>query len=84
MDSKGFTKNCGADFLHREWGIASGESIMARRNIPKDKSTILDRQYKDHQYPTTISFCNGCIAYVVKIYRECKRNSVSIREIDIL
>ena len=28
--------------------------------------TISDRQYKDHQYPITISYCNGCIAYVEK------------------
>ena len=46
--------------------------IKVRRNIPKDKLTILDRQYKDHQYPTTISSCT-----------ECKRESVSIREIGV-
>ena len=48
-------KKCGTDFMHQEWGITSGQSIKVRRNIPKDKLTILDRQYKDHQYPTTIS-----------------------------
>ena len=58
-----FMKTCGA-----ECGITSGESIKVRRNIPKDKLTIiiLERKYKDHQYPTTISLCNGCIAYVEK------------------
>ena len=69
MDSKGkFMKTCGTDFMHQEWGITStsGQSIKVRRNITKDKLTILDRQYKDHQYPTTISYCNGCIEYLEK------------------
>ena len=58
--------------------------IKVRRNIPKDKLTILDRQYKDHQYPTTISYCNGCIEYLgKKTCTECKRESVSIREIGV-
>ena len=73
--------------MHQEWGITctSGESIKVRRNIPKDKLTILDRQYKDHQYPTTISYCNGCIEYLEKkkTCTECKRKSVSIREIGV-
>ena len=78
MDSKGkFTKNCGIDFLHQKWGITSGD-IKVRRNIPKDKFTILDRQYKDHQYPTTISYCSGCIAYVEKHVQNVNR-----REIDV-
>ena len=76
-------KKCGPDFMHQEWGITSGQSIMVRRNIPKDKLTILDRQYKDHQYPTTISYCNGCIEYLEKTCRECKQESVSIREIGV-
>ena len=76
-------KKCGADFMHQEWGITSGQSIKVRRNIPKDKLTILDRQYKDHQYPTTISYCNGCIEYLEKTCTECKRESVSIREIGV-
>ena len=60
-------KKCGTDLMHQEWRIASGQSIKVRRNIPKDKLTILlDRQYKDHQYPTTISYCNGCIEYLEK------------------
>ena len=59
-------KKCCTDFLHQEWGISSGQSIKVRRNIPKDKLTILDRQYKDHQYLTTISYCNGCIEYLEK------------------
>ena len=59
-------KKCGTDFMHQEWGIISGHSIKVMRNIPKDKLTILDRQYKDHQYPTTISYCNGCIEYLEK------------------
>ena len=39
-------KKCGTDFMHQEWGITctSGESIKVRRNIPKNKLTILDRQ----------------------------------------
>ena len=43
-------KKCGTDFMHQEWGITStsGQSIKVRRNITKDKLTILDRQYKDH------------------------------------
>ena len=45
--------------------------------------TILDRLYKDHQYPTTISYCNGCIACVKKTCTECKQKSVSIREINV-
>ena len=58
--------------------------IKVRSNIPKDKLTILDRQYKDHQYPTTISYCNGCIEYLEKkTCTECKRESVSIREIGV-
>ena len=75
-------KKCGTDFMHQEWGITctSGESIKVRRNIPKHKLTILDRQYKYHQYPTTISYCNGCIEYLEKTCTECKRESVSIRE----
>ena len=76
-------KNCGTDFMHQEWGITSGQSIKVRRNIPKDKLTILDRQYKDHQYPRTISYRNGCIAYLEKICTECKREGVSIREIGV-
>ena len=78
-------KKCGTDFMHQEWGITcnSGESIKLRGNIPKDKLTILDRQYKDHQYPTTISYCNGCIEYLEKTCTECKRESVSIREIGV-
>ena len=61
-------KKCATDFMHQE--CTSGESIKVRRNIPKDKLTILDRQYKDHQYPTTISYCNGCIEYLEKnMYR---------------
>ena len=40
--------------------------IKVRRMFQKDKITILDRQYKDHQYPTTISYCNECIAIVEK------------------
>ena len=40
-------EECGTDFLHQEWGIASSESIKVRLNIPKDKLTILDRYYKD-------------------------------------
>ena len=59
-------KKCGTDFMHQEWRITSGQSIKVRRNIPKGKLTILDRQYKDHQYPTTISYCNGCIEYLEK------------------
>ena len=55
---------CGTDFMHQEWGITSGQPIKVRCNIPKDKLTFLDRQYKDHQYPTTISYCNGCIEYM--------------------
>ena len=44
-------KKCGTDFMHQEWGITSCQSILRlRRNIPKDKLTILDRQYKDHQF----------------------------------
>ena len=76
-------KKCGTDFMHQEWGITSGESIKVRRNIPKDKLTILDRQYKDHQYPTSISYCNGCIKYLEKTCTECKRESVSIREMGV-
>ena len=72
-------KKCGTYFMHQEWGITSGQSIKVRRNIPKDKLTILDRQYKDHQYPTTISYCNGCIECLEKTCIECKRESVSIR-----
>ena len=64
---KKFTKKCGTDFLHQECGITSVESIKVRRNIPKDKLTIFDRQYKDHQYPAIISYCNGYIAYVEKV-----------------
>ena len=41
-------KKCGTDFMHQKCGITSGQSIKVRRNIPKDKLTILDRQYKDH------------------------------------
>ena len=55
-------KKCGTDFMHQEWGVY----IKVRRNIPKDKLTILDRRYKDHQYQTTISYCNGCIEYLEK------------------
>ena len=76
-------KKCGTDFMHQEWGITSGQTIKVRRNIPKDKLTILDRQYKDHQYPTTISYCNGCKEYLEKTRTECKRESVSIREIGV-
>ena len=47
MDSKGkFTKKCGTDFLHQEWGITSGESIKVRRNIPKDN------YFRQKIYPT--------------------------------
>ena len=66
-----------------ELPLASQESIKVRRNIPKDTLTILDRQYKDHQYPTTISYCNGCIEYLEKTCTECKRESVSMREIGV-
>ena len=59
-------KQCGTDFMHQEWGITSGQSIKVRRIIPKDKLTIIDRQYKDHQYPTSISYCNGCILRVLE------------------
>ena len=52
-----------------------------KRNIPKDKLSILDRQCKDHQYPTTISYFNGCIEYLEKTCTECKRESVSTRDI---
>ena len=76
-------KKCGTDFMHQEWGITSGQSIKVRRNIPKDKLTMLDRQYKDQQYPTTISYCNGCIEYSEKTCTECKRESVRIREIAV-
>ena len=76
-------KKCGTDFMHQEWGITSGQSLKVRHIIPKDKLTILDRQYKDHQYPTTISYCNGCIEYLQKTCTECKRESVSIREIGV-
>ena len=76
-------KKCGTDFMHQELGITSGQSIKVRRNIPKDKLTILDRQYKDHQYPTTISYCNGCIEYLEKTCTEYKRESVSFREIGV-
>ena len=78
-------KKCGTDFMHQEWGITStsGQSIKVRRNIPKDKLRFLDRQYKDHQYPTTISYCNGCIEYLEKTCTECKRESISIREIGV-
>ena len=65
-------KKCGTDFVHQECGITctSGESIKVRRNIPKDKLTILDRQYKIHKYPITISYCNGCMEYLEKnMYR---------------
>ena len=43
-------KKCGTDFMHQEWGITSGQSIKVRCNIPKDKLTILDRQYKDNNF----------------------------------
>ena len=76
-------KKCGTDFMHQELGITSGQSLKVRRIIPKDKLTILDRQYKDHQYATTISYCNGCIEYLQKTCTECKRESVSIREIGV-
>ena len=78
-------KKCGTDFMHQEWGITctSGESIKVRHNIPKDKLTILDRQYENHQYPTAISYCNGCIEYLEKTCTECKQESVSVREIGV-
>ena len=59
--------------------------IKVRRNIPKDKLTILDRKYKDHQYPTTISYCNGCIEYLgkKKHVQNVNGESVSIREIGV-
>ena len=56
--------------MHQECGITSTESIKVRRNIPKDKLTSLDRLYKEHQYPTTISYCNGCIAYMKKKHKQ--------------
>ena len=83
MDSKGkFTKQCGTDFLHHNWGINPGESIKVRRTTPKDKLTILDRQCKNRHY-STVSCCNGCIAYVEKICTECIRESVTVRDIDV-
>ena len=36
-------KKFGTEFWHQEWGITSGESIKVRRNIKKDKLTLLDR-----------------------------------------
>ena len=67
MDLKGkFTKQYGPDFLHHSWGINPGESIKIRRNTPKDKLTIPDRQCKDHLYSTG-SYCNVCIAYVAYV-----------------
>ena len=74
---------CGTDFMHQEWGITSGQSIKVRCNIPKDKLTLLDRQYKYHQCPITISYCNGCIEYLEKTCTECKRESVRIRKIGV-
>ena len=46
-------KKCGTDFMHQEWGITctSGESIKVRRNIPKDKLTILDRHLQRSPVP---------------------------------
>ena len=38
MQREDLQKNCGADFLHQE--CTSGDSIMVRRNIPKDELTI--------------------------------------------
>ena len=76
-------KKCGTDFMRQKWGITFGQSIKVRRIISKDKLTILDRQYKDHQYPTIISYCNGCMEYLEKTCTECKRESVSIREIGV-
>ena len=64
-------KKCGTDFMHQEWGITSGQSIKVRRNIQNDKLTILDRQYKDHQYPTTISM--DALSIWKKTCTECKR-----------
>ena len=59
MGSKG---KCGNDVLHQIWEITSGMSIKVKRNIPKDKLTTLNRQYKNTQYPTMISYCYGCLA----------------------
>ena len=75
-------KKCGTNFMHQE--CTSGESIKVRRNIPKDKLTILDRQYKDHQYSTTIFLLQWMHrVFGKKTCTECKRESVSIREIGV-
>ena len=66
-------KKCGTDFMHQEWGITAGQSIKVRRIIPKDTLTILDRQYKDHQYLTTISYCNGAV-YTKSIWKKHAQN----------
>ena len=71
MDSKGnLRKKCGTNFLYHNWGINPGDSITVRRNTPKDKLTILDRQCKDHHY-STVSYCNGLIAYVTYVEKIC-------------
>ena len=53
--------------------------IKVRRNIPKDKLTILDRQYKDHQF--LLQWMHR--VFGKKTCTECKRESVSIREIGV-
>ena len=54
--------------------------IKVRRNIPKDKLTILDRQYKDHQF--LLQWMHRVFGKK-KTCTECKRESVSIREIGV-
>ena len=95
LDSKGkFTKNVVLIFLHQEWGITctSGESIKVRRNIPKDKLKI-KRQIIQIQNSTQHQFLLQWTHSVFekqqhnnnnnKTCIECKRESVSIKEIDV-
>ena len=87
MDSKRkFVKKWGADyhFFCSSDGELPLVNLLRRGTIfQKIHLSISDRLYKDHQYPTTISYCNGCIAFVEKTCTECKQNCVSIREINV-
>ena len=69
------TKTYCTDFCIKNGGITSDESIEVKHNIPKDKLTIFDRQFKDHQYQA----CNGCIAYVEKTCTDCKRREIGVQ-----
>ena len=60
-------------------GENAGVLVKVRRNIPKYKLTILDRQVKDKKLQQPFLYCNACVEYKETACIECGRKVSMIK-----